>query len=104
MTRFPREFAFILLFLSALDARATEAQPDPTYSDFDVPPHNYRTRSPRDRFSHLIPTLESDPRLDRSNEKAFLISFLKILGVPASSQMLVFSTTSLQLRFISPAN
>jgi hypothetical protein len=90
--------------LSALDGRATEAQPEPTYSDFDVPPHNYRTRSPRDRFSHLIPTLESDPRLDRSSEKAFLISFLKILGVPASSQMLVFSTTSLQLRFISPAN
>src|SRR5688572_8640746 len=48
--------------------------------------------------------IESDPRLDRSSEKAFLNSFLKILNVPASSQLLVFSTTSLQLRFISPSN
>jgi hypothetical protein len=48
--------------------------------------------------------LPTDPRLDFSSEKAFLSSFLKIFGIPASSQMLVFSTTSLQLRFISPAN
>lgn len=48
--------------------------------------------------------IESDPRLDSSSEKAFLNSFLKILNVPASSQLLVFSTTSLQLRFISPSN
>jgi hypothetical protein len=49
-------------------------------------------------------TLETDARLDRSNEKAFLTSLLKVLEIPASSQMLVFSTTSLQLRFISPSN
>src|SRR5262249_15379134 len=57
-----------------------------------------------DRFSRTLQTLESDPRLNRSGEKAFLLSFLKILGVPASSQLLVFSTTSLQLSLISPAN
>src|SRR5262245_40455007 len=76
----------------------------PSYRDIDGPPHHYRTRTPRDRFTLAMPAIENDPRLDCSTEKAFLISFLKILGVPASSQMLVFSTTSLQLRFISPSN
>jgi hypothetical protein len=76
----------------------------PSYRDIDGPPHHYRTRTPRDRFTRAMQAIENDPRLDRSGEKAFLISFLKILGVPASSQMLVFSTTSLQLRFISPSN
>ena len=42
--------------------------------------------------------------LDHSSEKAFLLSLLKALDVPVSSQMLVFSTTSLQLSLISPAN
>ena len=76
----------------------------PAYRDIDGPPHHYRTRTPRDPFTRAMQAIENDPRLDRSTEKAFLISFLKILGVPASSQMLVFSTTSLQLRFISPSN
>jgi hypothetical protein len=42
--------------------------------------------------------------LDYSGEKEFLLSLLKVLEVPASSQMLVFSTTSLQLRYITPSN
>src|SRR6185503_3972792 len=67
-------------------------------------PHNYFNRAPQDRFTRLMQSLETDSRLDRSCEKVFLASFLKILGIPASSQMLVFSTTSLQLRFISPSN
>lgn len=49
-------------------------------------------------------TIERDSRLDRSSEKAFLASLLELLDVPVSSQMLVFSATSLQLRFISPSN
>ncbi|MEI9892352.1 MAG: hypothetical protein WDN28_00075 [Chthoniobacter sp.] len=42
--------------------------------------------------------------LDGSGEKPFLLSLLRALDVPATSQMLVFSTTSLQLRLITPAN
>ena len=42
--------------------------------------------------------------LDQSGEKAFVVSLLKALQIPASSQMLVFSTTSLQLSLISPSN
>ena len=74
------------------------------YQNINEPPHLYKTRQPNDRFSRLMKTLETDSRLDRSSEKAFLVSFLKILDVPVSSQLLVFSTTSLQLRFISPSN
>lgn len=96
--------ALALALAGALAAPAADAPAPPTYRDFDAPPHNYRARTPRDRFSRVMETLEGDARLDRSSEQAFLVSFLKILGVPASSQMLVFSTTSLQLRFITPEN
>ena len=77
---------------------------DTRYQNINDPPHLYKTREPKDRFTRLMKSLESDPRLDRSSEKAFLTSLLKILEIPVSSQMLVFSTTSLQLRFISPSN
>ena len=76
----------------------------PTYRDIEGPPHFYKTKTPKDRFTRTMETLEKDPRLDRSSELAFLTSFLKILEVPVSSQTLVFSATSLQLRFISPSN
>jgi hypothetical protein len=77
----------------------------PSFPDIDEPPHNYRQRVPQDRFTRLKGALESgEIALDRSSEKAFVLSLLKALGIPASSQMLVFSTTSLQLNLISPSN
>ena len=73
--------------------------------DIDAPPHFYRTRTPTDRFTRMKDDLEAGRiALDRSSEKAFIVSLLRVLEVPVSSQMLVFSTTSLQLRFISPSN
>lgn len=73
--------------------------------EIDKPPHNYRQRVPGDRFTKLKDDLESGRIvLDRSSEKAFVLSLLKLLEIPATSQMLVFSTTSLQLSLISPAN
>src|SRR5688572_17332880 len=76
-----------------------------TYRDIDAPPHFYHQRKPQDRFSKLMASFESGGIvLDRSNEKAFLLSLLKALEVPVSSQMLVFSTTSLQLSLITPSN
>ena len=92
-----------LPFLAAL-LSASGAEPV-TFHDFDAPPHLYRTRVPADRFSKMKTDLESGRiALDRSSELAFLKSLLRVLDVPVSSQMLVFSTTSLQLRFISPSN
>lgn len=77
----------------------------PTYRDFDAPPHNYSTRTPQDRFTKLIASLESGAlALDRTSEHAFLRGLFKTLDIPVSSQLLVFSTTSLQLSLISPAN
>ena len=73
--------------------------------DLDAPFHRYRERTPQDRFSKIKPSLENGTLLlDRSSELAFLGSVLKALEVPASSQMLVFSTTSLQLSLINPRN
>ena len=85
-------------------AHASGAEPV-TYRDFDAPPHLYRQRTPVDRFTRMKDDLESGRiALDRSSELAFLKSLLRELAVPVSSQMLVFSTTSLQLRLISPSN
>ncbi len=78
---------------------------EPFAGDIDLPPHNYHSRPLTDRFTRLKDDLEGGRiALDRTSEKAFLQSLLKVFGIPASSQMLVFSTTSLQLRYITPAN
>ena len=81
------------------------ALPEPTYRDFDLPPHNYHAAALKDHFTKLKADIESRRiPLDHSSEKAFVLSLLKALDIPATSQMLVFSTTSLQLRFITPSN
>jgi len=84
---------------------AAAALPEPDYHDIDRPPHEYHSRQPRDRFTRVKDDLESGRlAVDRSSEKAFVESLLRALEIPASSQMLAFSTTSLQLRLITPAN
>lgn len=91
----------ILLSLAA--GSRVLAQSD--FDDIDAPPHNYRQRTPADRFTRLKEAFELGTiPLDRSNEKAFVLSLLQALAIPATSQMLVFSTTSLQLSLISPSN
>lgn len=89
-----------------LGASASAAASDqPAYDDIEAPPHSYWKRTPRDPFTRLKADFESGKLpLDRSTEQAFLLSVLQALDVPVSSQMLVFSTTSLQLSLISPAN
>ena len=72
--------------------------------DLAAPPHHYYEGKSNDRFAQLQREFEAGRLLDRSSEKAFLLSLLKALEIPASSQMLVFSTTSLQLSLITPAN
>lgn len=90
-------FVGLLLFASQLVATAAD------YRDFDQPPHDYWKRTPHDRFSRWMTNVQSGRvELDYSGEKAFVASVLKSLDIPASSQMLVFSTTSLQLSLISP--
>ena len=90
-------FPGLLLLASMLVATAAD------YRDFDQPPHDYWKRTPHDRFSRWMTNVQSGKvELDYSGEKAFVASVLKSLDIPSSSQMLVFSTTSLQLSLISP--
>ena len=91
------------LLILASPAATLDAQP--AYQDIDAPPHLYRTRTPSDPFTRLKGKLESgEIPLETASEKAFLTSLLRALDIPVSSQMLVFSTTSLQLSLISPRN
>lgn len=74
---------------------------------FKEPPHSYLEREPRDRLAMLMKKVDKqDPQveIDTSSDRAFLISFLKALDVPISSQILVFSATSLQSEIINPRN
>ncbi len=81
----------------------TAGEPDPL--DFDAPPHRYSDRTPKDPFTRLRNRLEApNSPLDRTSELAFVRSLLRVLEIPESSQLLVFSTTSLQLGLISPSN
>jgi hypothetical protein len=94
-------------FLAILPALlcVAAALPEPDYHDLDRPPHEYHARQPRDRFTRLKADLESGRiALERGSEKEFVISLLRALEIPITSQMLVFSTTSLQLRLITPSN
>lgn len=97
---------FVLLgwLLSGLGAGAASPAAS-SYDDIDQAPHHYWKRPLHDRFTGLKADLESGRiPLDRSGEKAFVMSLLRALDISPSSQMLVFSTTSLQLSLISPSN
>ncbi len=79
------------------------SEPDPL--DFAAAPHRYHERTPGDPFTRLKGRLESgETPLNRTSELAFVRSLLRTLEIPESSQLLVFSTTSLQLGLISPSN
>ncbi len=95
----------LLLALAGIVPALAESDSRP-WADLEAPQHDYWNRTLRDPFSQkILDDLQSGRLpLDRSSEKAYLIGLLEALEIPASSQMLVFSTTSLQLRFISPRN
>jgi hypothetical protein len=73
--------------------------------EVDDPRHDYWKRPLTDPFTKLKGELEAGrAQLDTAGEKECLLSLLKALRIPATSQMLIFSTTSLQLSLISPRN
>jgi hypothetical protein len=76
-----------------------------TVVEFKAAPHDYLTHEAKDRFAALLPKLTSgEVKLDTTDDKAFLTSILKVLDVPVSSQILVFSASSLQSEIINPRN
>ena len=90
--------AFIALMMAAM-------LPAADIKDFAAPPHNYWTQPPRDRFTKLFEQIKGGSvQLDESSPNAYLASLLRALEIPVSSQLLVFSVTSLQSNLISPRN
>jgi len=70
--------------------------------DFEGPEHGYLENALKDPFSKLVSSIEKGQlALDTSSETAYLESLFKVLKVPVSSQLLVYSATSLQLSYIS---
>ena len=90
--------------ISFVFATGRADEPDPlAFADLQAPEHDYWNRTPRDPFTLIKDDLEQGRLpLDESSEKAYLVSLLKALEIPVETQMLVYSTTSLQLSLISP--
>lgn len=76
----------------------------PAFSqDFEQEPVRYSQREPDNRLTRLAKAVESGAQdLAFDQKSGYLRSVLKALEVPESSQMLVFSKTSLQRSKISP--
>jgi hypothetical protein len=100
----------LLLFLVAAfifiaPARAEDFQGASHQLKYEDGPVGYNTATPTDAIARLQKRLESgETKLPYDDKFGYLPALLKELGIPASSQMLVFSKTSLQRRHISPEN
>lgn len=95
-----------LLTFSCLSAAALAAETkEPRVMDFRTPPHSYLDWKPKDRFAQLQDRAQKgEVKLDTSNDKAFLSSLLEALHIPITSQIMVFSASSLQSEIINPRN
>lgn len=72
--------------------------------DFERPPINYSKAAPRNAVSHLQAKLaKGEARLEFDKTWGYLPALLRALDIPTSSQVLVFSKTSLQRQRIAPA-
>lgn len=73
--------------------------------DLEEQPLVYSKTSPSNRVTRLIAGIErGQAELEYEPERAYLSSLLKHLEISETSQVLVFSKTSLQIRSISPRN
>ncbi len=71
--------------------------------DFEFPPISYSDTKPNDRITQLQTDTQSGKlKFTQKTEKDFVGALLKELNIPASSQALVFSKTSLQTSAINP--
>lgn len=78
------------------------AAPAPA-ADLDRPPISYSTATPGDAVTALIQKIRAgEAALERDDDHGYLLALLKRLDVPLSSQVLVFSKTSLQRARIGP--
>ena len=72
---------------------------------YEDPPINYSAQKPNDRIARLQAQIASgEVKLKWDEQFGWLPALLNELKIPKSSQMLVFSQTSLQRREINPRN
>ncbi len=72
---------------------------------FSETPHSYWTQQPVDAFSQWLGKMRAGQAvLEGRDEKTQLRSLLKVFGISESSQLLVYSATSLQSGLILPSN
>jgi hypothetical protein len=96
-SRSGRGFVGLLIGLTAIAAGSAHAQ------DIERDPINYSAATPRNAVSRLQERLSAgEAALDFDPALGYLRSLLRALDVPESSQVLVFSKTSLQRERISP--
>ncbi len=70
---------------------------------FERPPIDYQNAAPTDAIARLQQQMDDGSfQLEYDSEQGYLPSLLEALDVPVSSQVLVFSKTSLQIRHIEP--
>jgi hypothetical protein len=95
---------FLLVCIACL-AATFQAKAADTRPGVYNPLHEYDTRAVNDRFSQFLTAWEAgQSEIDLSSDLSFLRDLLQELDVPASSQMLVFTATSLQKGLISARN
>lgn len=93
-----KNFAVITVLLGSLSFTSQAL----AQLEFEREPILYETRAPNDRVAKLVQELKSGERVLEYDENfGYLPAVLEALDVPRSSQMLVFSKTSFQLRRIS---
>jgi len=72
---------------------------------FSETPHSYYTRPPTDAFTQVLNKIKlGQLNLEAGDDKTQLRSLLKSLHISESSQLLVYSATSLQSGLILPSN
>ncbi|QDT05393.1 hypothetical protein K227x_37930 [Rubripirellula lacrimiformis] len=73
--------------------------------DIDQAPFQYTETPGNNRVSRLMHQLENkEVELDYTSQRGYLDSLLEALQIPPSSQTLVFSKTSMQVRYITRRN
>lgn len=99
---FPARLCALTLLGTGLATGQEAALPD--FTDLDAPEHTYWQRPLNDPLTRFLKKVPVDFKGETKSEKEFLKRFLKALKVPASSQILLFSKTSLQLNRIQIYN
>lgn len=104
MVRFRSLLIFSFILWGSTAASSTSWAVERLFN-FREPPISYFEHQPKDRLAQLhLKLAAGEASIDTSDDRTFLVSMLKALEIPESSQILVFSATSLQSEIINPRN